>query len=260
MRYAAMVATMTFDQVVAAYARTHPHVSDETVVDAREELLRFLERDDEVDDVEIARDVRIILAASGFNREITTTVMWLNTFENMDIRCVKLVPYAINNEIYLDIQQLIPLPEAGDYQVRIREKEAAQRRNNVRPDNRDWTQYRIVVDGQESEPLRKRQAVREMIKALTGKGIPFDHIAAQLPPYGLRSIPGRITDKADVGAALVEKYDVGEPGRWFIEDPLLDEENTWVVYRMWAMRDTEPALESLRDAFPDSGVTFRAAT
>jgi hypothetical protein len=28
---------------------------------------------------------------------------------------------------------------------------------------------------------------------------------------------------------------------------------------MWALRDTEEALENLRDEFPDSGVDFRTA-
>lgn len=256
LRYAAMVATMTFDQVVATYAQTRNRAADETVIDAREELLGFLELEDEVEDFEIVSDVRIILAASGFNREITTTVMWLNKFENMDIRCVKIVPYNINNEIYLDIQQLIPLPEAGDYQVRVREKEAAQRRSGVRVDNRDWTQYQVIVDGNKSEPLRKRQAVREMIKALAQKGITYSKISEQLPGYGLLSVPGRLTDENAVAAALTEIHQKSDTGRWFTEDPLVEGDQTWVVYRMWALRDTQPALESLREAFPDSGVNF----
>ena len=256
LRYAAMVATMTFDEVVDTYAFSRQQVEDGASVDARRELLQFLGHGDEVEEVEIADDVRIILAAAGFNREITTTVMWLNQFEGMDIRCVQLIPYSIDNEIYLDIQQLIPLPEAGDYQVRVRRKEAAQRRSNERADNRDWTQYQIVVDGQESEPMRKRQAVREMIKALKGKGIPYTEIADRLPAYGLRAVPGRITDEGALGAAMTDKYRVREPKRWFIEDPLLEGDQTWVVYRMWALRDTEHALERL-SAFPGSGVSYR---
>ncbi|MFN2611253.1 MAG: hypothetical protein ABR507_10355 [Actinomycetota bacterium] len=38
----------------------------------------------------------------------------------MDIRCIRLVPYEIDGKILLDIQQVIPLPEAADYQVRVR--------------------------------------------------------------------------------------------------------------------------------------------
>ena len=98
-----------------------------------------------------------------------------------------------------------------------------------------------------------------MIKALADKGIPFPSIADQLPAYGLRSVEGQITDETAVGAAMTKQHGVSEPKRWFIEDPLLAGEKTWVVYRMWALRDTEDALKSLQKAFPDSGVSFRAA-
>lgn len=57
---------------------------------------------------------------------------------------------------------------------------------------------------------------------------------------------------------MTKEYGVREPKRWFIEDPLLEEDRTWVVYRMWALRDTEKALGSLQKAFPDSGVSYRA--
>lgn len=97
-----------------------------------------------------------------------------------------------------------------------------------------------------------------MIKELVRKGIPYAKIAEQLPPQGLRSIPGRITDRDAVREALAERYHIAEPERWFVEDPLLDGEMTWVVYRMWAA-DTQEALEKLRDAFPDSGVSFTVA-
>ena len=49
-----------------------------------------------------------------------------------------------------------------------------------------------------------------------------------------------------------------EPDRWFTEYRLLDGDMTWVVHRKW--RDnTQEALEKLRDAFPDSGVSFSVA-
>ena len=151
-----------------------------------------------------------------------------------------------------DVELLIPSKYDGEIA-------AAQTAHSDRIDNRDWTRYQIVVDGQCSAPMRKRQAVRTMIKALADKGIPFPSIADQLPAYGLRSVEGQITDETAVGAAMTKQHGVSEPKRWFIEDPLLAGEKTWVVYRMWALRDTEDALKSLQKAFPDSGVSFRAA-
>ncbi|WP_228040601.1 hypothetical protein [Nodosilinea sp. LEGE 07088] len=51
---------------------------------------------------------------------MTTAVMWLNE-RDLDIRCVRLQPYKLGDELLLDIEQIIPLPEAEEYQVRIRE-------------------------------------------------------------------------------------------------------------------------------------------
>jgi hypothetical protein len=35
----------------------------------------------------------------------------------MDIRCVHLIPYELDSQVYVDIQQVIPLPKAADHQV-----------------------------------------------------------------------------------------------------------------------------------------------
>src|SRR5205823_8486757 len=71
-----------------------------------------------------AQAVRIILASANFSKELTTSVMWLNDFEGVDIRCVRLKPYRdADGLILLDIQQIIPLPEASQYQTQIREKD-----------------------------------------------------------------------------------------------------------------------------------------
>lgn len=65
------------------------------------------------------------MVSADFGREITTAVLWLNRFEGMDMRCVRLVPYEIDGRVFLDVQQIVPLPEAADYQVRVRRKDVA---------------------------------------------------------------------------------------------------------------------------------------
>ena len=121
---------------------------------------------------EISTTARIVLVAQDFSREITTTVLWLNRFERMDIRCVRLVPYALGGKNYLDIEQVVPLPEAADYQVRINRKDQRQPRSGA--GGSDWTRYQIIVNGQPSPPQRKRQAVLTMIQELHQRGVPDD--------------------------------------------------------------------------------------
>lgn len=76
---------------------------------------------DDSEEVTISNTPRIILIAPSFSREITTTVLWLND-QGLNIRCVEANLYNLNGDYYLDIDQVIPLPSANDYQVRIREK------------------------------------------------------------------------------------------------------------------------------------------
>lgn len=104
--------------------------------------------------------------SADFGREITTAVLWLNGFEGMDIRCVRLVPYEVDGKVLLDIQQVIPLPEATDYQVRLRKKDAA--RDRARRVGRDLTRYHIIVDGNELPDENKRNAFVDEIRELRG--------------------------------------------------------------------------------------------
>lgn len=45
----------------------------------------------------------------------------------MDIRCVRMQPYRDEQRVLVDVQQVIPLPEAQDYVIRIREKAVKER-------------------------------------------------------------------------------------------------------------------------------------
>ena len=122
-RYAAMVSTMTFEHVVNTYEKYIQNRNWDK--DARKEILDFLEWS-EPDEENFAQDVRIVLVSADFSKEITTAVMWLNE-RNLDIRCVRLKPYKYGDRLLLDVQQVIPLPEASEYQIRLKEKGQVQR-------------------------------------------------------------------------------------------------------------------------------------
>ncbi len=131
LRYAAMVSTMTFDKARDIY-RAHLQKMGRDD-DPESSLLEFLEWD-EPDEERFALDVRVILASADFSKELTTTVMWLNQ-RGLDIRCVRLQPYSDGDRVLLDVQQVIPLPEAEEFQVQVREK--AQRERQTRSDGRN---------------------------------------------------------------------------------------------------------------------------
>jgi hypothetical protein len=260
LRYAAMVSAMTFDEVVAVYARSRAADPESAPVDARNEIAEFIGRSEDEGSIELEKTVRIILVSANFGIEITTTVLWLNEFDGMDIKCVRLVPYELTGKVYLDIQQIIPLPEAGDYQVRLRRKEAAREKSNAAVKGRDFTRYHVSVNGVESEPLKKRQAILAMVTELGKAGVPYALIADMLKSSALRSVEGAITDPKELIDALRSDRPSANPDRWFVENPLVDEANnrTWALTKMWGS-DTEDVLQKLSTEFPDKGLRYRVA-
>ena len=126
-RYAAMVSTMTFDRAVEVYSSYLQKQGEDKA--AREKLLEFLNWD-EPDEEKFANEVRIVLASAEFSKELTTAVMWLNE-RDLDIRCIRMKPYRDNGRLLLDVQQVIPLPEAAEYQVQIREKSRQERKHRA---------------------------------------------------------------------------------------------------------------------------------
>lgn len=122
-RYAAMVSGMTFARAVQVYQS----FLDSTCAgqNAQAKLLEFLGWEEPRED-NFAQDVRIVLVSADFSKELTTSVLWLNE-RNLDIRCVRVKPYANDEQTLVDVQQVVPLPEAEDYMIQVREKEQAQR-------------------------------------------------------------------------------------------------------------------------------------
>lgn len=125
LRYAAMVSAMTFDQLVEACARFRG-VDSAT---AKAAVLDFV--GEGLGDAEhFAPDTRIVLVAADFSRELTTCVMWLIDQFGVDIRCMRMKPYKMDGgTILLDVEQIIPLPEASQYQTQIGAKKQAEQEN-----------------------------------------------------------------------------------------------------------------------------------
>ena len=123
-RYAAMVSTMTFDQLVDAHRN---YIGTRALgVEAAAQIEGFLGVSDDEEPEVNADPPRIILASGDFSKELTTSVLWLNEV-GLDIRCVRLRLYRVGDDLLLDATQVLPLPEAEDYVVRVRERQAERR-------------------------------------------------------------------------------------------------------------------------------------
>lgn len=260
LRYAAMVSTMTFDQLAETYARHLKHDDPESARDARGRLADFLEEAGGEDAI-LERRVRIILVAAGFDQQITTTVLWLNDLYGLDIKCVKLSPYRIAGRLVLDVQQVIPLPEAEQLMVRLRRRETAARAAE-QASSRDWTQYIVRDPSGNTDPLRKRHAILAMVTTLHQAGVPATEIAAAVPGARMLPVEGQCTDTDELAELFVETYPraEGNLGRWFIDSPIVDvaTNTTWVLTKQWG-RNTVPTLDALVALAPSSAFGYEAA-
>lgn len=253
LRYAAMVSTMTFDELRGVFARHL--VARQQDADAAESLL--VEWMTEVDDTDAVptRDVRIILVSLGFDREITSTVLWLNDVYGLDIRCVRLTPYKIDSRLLLDVQQIIPLPEAADLTVQLRRREQAARSHSAA--GRDLTRYEITGPDGPSGPLAKRQAIRTMVLALVERGVTAESIKAVLPNAKFLAVNDS-HEGAALRAAFLATYPAADLRRWFLDYPIPGDGVTWVLSKMWGL-ETEPVLAALAKLDASGTVTYAEA-
>lgn len=138
-KYASYVAPFTSDDIEDIYAkyllRNKPNNLDlddnalePTQVRNTAKLLiqRFLEEHQESDTaittLNPRNSQRIILVAGEFRKEVTNTALWLLD-RKIDVKCVKVSPYRLGEQLLVDIQQIIPVPEASEYMVRLNRKD-----------------------------------------------------------------------------------------------------------------------------------------
>jgi hypothetical protein len=241
LRYAAMVSTMTFAQVVRALAkyRKNRGFEDHSEEAARADLLTWLEFDAD-DEPVIAREVGVILASEDFSQEITTTVLWLNEFHEFDIRCIRLSPYKLGDRLLLDVQHVIPLPEASVYTVRVREKENAARQAKGTL-NADLTKFVVQTPEKATEPLPKRWAMLRLVEGLVDAGVGMEQIRDILPPSKTLRVDSVHDDADDLWGAIQAQLGKSDENRkrWHLADPLVEGEETWVLNNNWGDKTRE---------------------
>lgn len=129
-RYAAMVANMTFQKAVdtfQSYLEKRALAEGGSIEeDAAETLIReHLATNDEGQTI-YTEIPRIILASESFSKELTTCVMWLNdswlSNTGQEIKCISLKPHRNGNEVLVETSVVVPLPEAADYITQIEQR------------------------------------------------------------------------------------------------------------------------------------------
>jgi hypothetical protein len=258
LRYAAMVSTMTFEQAARAHAAYLAKRGNEA--QAEQAILDFLEWG-APEAGTFAGEVKIVLVSGDFSREMTTAVLWLNERE-IDIRCVQLRPYKHGDRIILDIQQVLPLKEAEQYQVRVREKEREVRR--ARESERDLTKYDVMLDGVIHARQAKRNAIFLAVRHLCSKGRSPEELAKAAlwrENQVWRSTAGEVDSVEFVRRVAEERMRKGRvfrPRRWFCgEGELIRMRGrTYALSNQWGGRASE-VLDYFQKTFPNDGLAVK---
>ncbi|MEM1424666.1 MAG: hypothetical protein AAGH64_11775, partial [Planctomycetota bacterium] len=219
---------------------------------------------EEIDEEDFANDVRIVLASAEFSRELTGTVLWLNDRE-VDIRCVRLVPYRDGDRVLLDVQQVIPLPEAEAYQVSVREK--SRRERESRRSTRDYTKYDVVVADETHERVSKREMVYRVVRAVCDEGHSPDDIVSKVTfrrPNSFCKHEGVFASEDEfveaVARRLASEGRPFRPRKWYTGDDerIVVGNTTYALSNQWGGRAKE-WVDQILAAFPNVPVEVRVS-
>ncbi|MBK9169950.1 MAG: hypothetical protein IPM24_21155 [Bryobacterales bacterium] len=233
-RYAAMISAMTWTKAVEIFGR---YLAASRIDGEAEALiLEFLGWDEPNED-NFAQDVRIVLVSAEFSKEITTSVIWLNS-HGLDIRCVRLRPYLLDARVLLDVQQIIPLPEADAFTVQLKKKVQEQR--IARAFNPDFTKYDLTAGDQILKRLTKRALALAVVRHGMALGLTPQQVASVIPPGRWISVEGETSaEEFQAKAASLEtkfggRYDLR---RFFWEDDELIRAGgrTYALTNQWGL-------------------------
>ncbi|PLX67090.1 MAG: hypothetical protein C0603_10540 [Denitrovibrio sp.] len=159
--------------------------------------------------------------------------------KGLDIKCFKLIPYRLNEEVIIDVQQMIPLPEAKDYQNKI--KEQKEERRETRESSRDYTRY--TCDN--IKGLTKRGLVfvvwTEYLKS--NSNITMDKLESAFP----KDIRGKLFVTKE-HALDQQKRNNRNINRYFLESEAVVEidEQEYVISNQWGKDNISRFIECAR--------------
>lgn len=87
---------------------------------------------------------RLILLASNFRKEVTSTVMWLLNY-NLRIQCFRATPFSLNDQLFLNVEQIIPTPDVEEYMVGMAEKAKEDINTEKRRNQREQLNHEFWV-------------------------------------------------------------------------------------------------------------------
>ena len=131
LKYAGYSANLSKAQVIEIYQRYLNQKAFQlgtTAEKAEEKILEFLENVSDLDEAIINRgkSQRLMFVAANYRKEVTNTVLWLSQF-GIGTQCFKATPYQSGEELFINIEQIIPTPESKEFMIGMVAKEQEEK-------------------------------------------------------------------------------------------------------------------------------------
>ena len=121
LKYAYYCSTLSKSQIADVFQRYLD--KSQPGQDAKSIICEFLGQEDFTEVVlNPGNDQRLILVAAQFRKEATSTVLWLLK-HRVFVKCFRATPFKDGDDLFLTVEQVIPLPEAEELMIGISEKE-----------------------------------------------------------------------------------------------------------------------------------------
>ncbi len=172
LKYVSYCSTLTTNQIIKIY---QAYLDSQGLIEnAKENILEFLDVDEET--LLLNRnDQRIIFVANKYRKEVTSTALWLLQ-HNILLQCFRAIPYRMGEEMFLQMEQIIPLPETKEYMIDAMEKEMEEK-----------SKSKTVAESE----ANLVQFWTKLKAELTKKGIDLlDNVSAK-PYYNIGTLKGR---------------------------------------------------------------------
>lgn len=124
LKYASYCSTLSKTQIGEIYQKYLDKTGPSK--DAKSLICEFLGKEEFAEVVlNLGNDQRLIMVAAEFRKEVTSTVLWLLK-HRVFVKCFKATPFQDGPDLFLTVEQLIPLPEAEELMIGISEKEVEE--------------------------------------------------------------------------------------------------------------------------------------
>ncbi len=120
LKYASYCSSLKKSQIIKIYqeflSKTNPTLKAEDLIS---DFLEGLE----IEEIALNSGLtqRLILVSGNFRKEVTSTVIWLINY-GIRLQCFQVTPYEMGEQLFLNIEQIIPMKEAEEFSISMAEK------------------------------------------------------------------------------------------------------------------------------------------